>query len=119
MLRLGFASVPSGLAVPVLRSRHPGYTAGMTPEEFIALWKNNPLTERAGEQAWFDDLCELLGVAKPRDPDNYCFERGAGKSGGGDGWADVWMRGRFGWENNPGTPRFNSGSFKRQAVQAA
>jgi type II restriction/modification system DNA methylase subunit YeeA len=36
---------------------------------------------------------------KPRDPDNYCFERGAGKSGGGDGWADVWMRGRFGWEN--------------------
>jgi type II restriction/modification system DNA methylase subunit YeeA len=71
----------------------------MTPEEFIALWKNNPLTERAGAQAWFDDLCELLGVAKPRDPDNYCFERGAGKSGGGDGWADVWMRGRFGWEN--------------------
>ena len=71
----------------------------MTPEEFIALWKNNPLTERAGAQAWFDDLCDLLGVAKPRDPDNYCFERGAGKSGGGDGWADVWMRSRFGWEN--------------------
>jgi hypothetical protein len=60
-----------------------------------------------------------LIVTKPRDPDNYCFERGAGKSGGGDGWADVWMRGRFGWENNPGTRRFNSGSFKRQAVQAA
>ncbi|HRH13846.1 MAG TPA: class I SAM-dependent DNA methyltransferase [Azonexus sp.] len=71
----------------------------MTPEEFIALWKDNPLTERAGAQAWFDDLCDLLGVAKPRDADNYCFERGAGKSGGGDGWADVWMRSRFGWEN--------------------
>ena len=54
----------------------------MTPEQFIALWKDNPLTERAGAQAWFDDLCDLLGVAKPRDPDNYCFERGAGKSGG-------------------------------------
>ncbi len=71
----------------------------MTPEQFIATWKNNTLTERAGAQAHFDDLCDLLGVEKPRDPDNYCFERGAKKSGGGDGWADVWKRGCFGWEN--------------------
>jgi hypothetical protein len=71
----------------------------MTPESFITLWKNNPLTERAGAQAHFDDLCDLLGVEKPRDPDNYCFERGAAKSSGGDGWADVWKRGCFGWEN--------------------
>ncbi|PKO86353.1 MAG: class I SAM-dependent DNA methyltransferase [Betaproteobacteria bacterium HGW-Betaproteobacteria-12] len=71
----------------------------MTPEAFIALWKDNKLTERGGAQAHFDDLCDLLGVAKPRDPDNYCFERGAKKAGGGDGWADVWKRGHFGWEN--------------------
>lgn len=71
----------------------------MTPEAFIAVWKDNKLTERGGAQAHFDDLCELLGVDKPRDPDNYCFERGAKKSGGGDGWADVWKRGCFGWEN--------------------
>ena len=75
----------------------------MTPEQFIALWKDNPLTERAGAQAHFDDLCDLLGVAKPRDPENYCFERGAKKAGGGEGarqgWADVWKRGHFGWEN--------------------
>ena len=71
----------------------------MTPEKFIALWKNNKLTERGGAQAHFDDLCDLLGVDKPRDPDNYCFERGAQKSAGGDGWADVWKRGFFGWEN--------------------
>lgn len=71
----------------------------MTPEEFINIWKDNELTERAGAQAHFDDLCELLGVDKPRDPDNYCFERGAKKSDGGDGWADVWKRGCFGWEN--------------------
>ncbi|NJD25617.1 MAG: class I SAM-dependent DNA methyltransferase [Betaproteobacteria bacterium] len=71
----------------------------MTPEQFIARWKNNPLSERAGAQAHFDDLCELLGVEKPRDPDNYCFERGAKKASGGDGWADVWKRGFFGWEN--------------------
>jgi len=73
--------------------------ACMTPDRFIALWQNNPLTERAGAQGHFDDLCDLLGVAKPRDPDNYCFERGAGKASGGDGWADVWKRGHFGWEN--------------------
>jgi len=71
----------------------------MTPEQFIARWENNALTERAGAQAHFDDLCELLGVDKPRDPENYCFERGAKKSGGGDGWADVWKRGFFAWEN--------------------
>ncbi len=71
----------------------------MTPEAFIARWKDNTLTERAGAQAHFDDLCDLLGVAKPRDPDSYCFERGAKKAGGGDGWADVWKRGHFGWEN--------------------
>jgi hypothetical protein len=71
----------------------------MTPAQFIARWQNNKLTERAGAQAHFDDLCELLGVDKPRDADNYCFERGAKKSSGKDGWADVWKRNHFAWEN--------------------
>lgn len=71
----------------------------MTPAQFIEIWQSNKLTERAGAQPHFDDLCDLLGVEKPRDPDNYCFERGARKSGGGDGWADVWKRGFFAWEN--------------------
>jgi len=60
----------------------------MTPDQFIARWHNNPLSERAGAQAHFDDLCDLLGVDKPRDPDHYCFERGAGKASGGDAWMD-------------------------------
>ena len=71
----------------------------MTPEAFISRWADNKLSERAGAQGHFDDLCDLLEVDKPRDPDNYCFERGAKKAGGGDGWADVWKRGHFGWEN--------------------
>ena len=74
----------------------------MTPAQFIAVWQHNPLSERAGAQGHFDDLCDLLGVDKPRDPDNYCFERGAGKASGPEGnrgWADVWKRGHFGWEN--------------------
>lgn len=71
----------------------------MTPAQFIARWQNNKLNERAGAQGHFDDLCDLLGVDKPRDVDNYCFERGAKKASGGDGWADVWKRNHFAWEN--------------------
>lgn len=57
----------------------------MTPDAFISKWKGNPLTERQGAQPYFEDLCDLLGVDKPRDPDNYCFERGAKKAAGGQG----------------------------------
>ncbi|MBL8523651.1 MAG: class I SAM-dependent DNA methyltransferase, partial [Betaproteobacteria bacterium] len=73
----------------------------MTPADFIAKWKDNSLSERAGAQAHFLDLCDLLGVDKPSDPDNYCFERGAKKTGslsGNTGWADVWKRHCFAWE---------------------
>ncbi len=28
----------------------------------------------------------------------YAFEKGASKTSGGEGWADVWRRGRFAWE---------------------
>ncbi len=71
----------------------------MTPAEFIIKWRNNTLSERAGAQAFFLDLCDLLTVEKPNDPDRYCFERGATRTGSGHGWADVWKRGCFGWEN--------------------
>ena len=70
----------------------------MTPAEFITKWKENKLTERAGAHAHFLDLCDLLGVDKPSDPDNYCFERGAKRTGAGRGWADVWKRHCFAWE---------------------
>lgn len=30
--------------------------------------------------------------------DTYAFEKGAEKTGGGEGFADVWKRGHFGWE---------------------
>lgn len=71
----------------------------MTPAQFIAKWKGNPLSERAGSQPFFLDLCTMLGVDPPNDPDSYCFERGATRTGAGHGWADVWKRGHFGWEN--------------------
>ncbi|MBZ5653621.1 MAG: N-6 DNA methylase, partial [Acidobacteriia bacterium] len=71
----------------------------MTPSEFIEKWRDNQLSESAGAQAFFLDLCDVLGVGKPHDPDNYCFERGATRTGAGHGWADVWKRNCFAWEN--------------------
>jgi hypothetical protein len=71
----------------------------MTPAQFITRWKNNALSERAGSQAHFLDLCAMLGMPPPNDPENYCFERGATRTGAGHGWADVWMRNYFAWEN--------------------
>jgi len=44
----------------------------------------------------------MVGVSTPNeaDPtgDTYAFEKGAEKTGGGDGFADVWKRGHFAWE---------------------
>lgn len=71
----------------------------MTPQAFIAKWRDNPLSEKAGAQSFFLDLCDLLGVVKPNDPDNYCFEHGLSKTGAAHGWADVWKRGAFAWES--------------------
>jgi hypothetical protein len=74
----------------------------MTPDDFIGKWKSADLKERAAAQSHFNDLCELLSEEKPTaaDPKGewYCFERGATKTTGGEGWADVWKRGCFGWE---------------------
>ncbi|WP_210267748.1 class I SAM-dependent DNA methyltransferase [Rhizobium ruizarguesonis] len=74
----------------------------MTPDQFIAKWKHSTLKERSASQSHFNDLCDVLGVDKPTDVDQkgdwYCFERGASKTAGGEGWADVWKRSHFGWE---------------------
>lgn len=83
----------------------------MTPQEFAAKWAAGApaqqLGERAGAQAHFIDLCRVLGVPEPGDPDTYCFERGLTKTGSAagrtDGFADVWLRGHFAWEyKSPG-----------------
>jgi hypothetical protein len=74
----------------------------MTPGDFIRKWRGAELTERAAAQSHFIDLCRLLGEPTPTDADPkgewYAFEKGALKTGGGDGWADVWKRGCFAWE---------------------
>jgi hypothetical protein len=75
-------------------------------QAFIRKWgpggPAHDLNERAGAQAHFIDLCRVLGVAEPAEPERYCFERGVTKTGSGagrtDGFADVWLKGHFAWE---------------------
>jgi hypothetical protein len=75
---------------------------GMTPHEFIKKWKPVALTERATAQTHFIDLCSLLGHPDPiaADPtgQSFTFEKGVPKTGGGEGFADVWKKGFFAWE---------------------
>jgi type II restriction/modification system DNA methylase subunit YeeA len=72
------------------------------PDQFIAKWKAAELKERSAAQSHFIDLCRLLDEPAPTDVDPkgewYAFERGATKTSGGEGWADVWKRDHFGWE---------------------
>src|SRR3546814_20393171 len=75
----------------------------MTPQEFLNKWRHVELTERSASQSHFNDLCALLGVLDPiaADPKGEwsAFEKGATKPPGGDGLADVCLKGSFAWES--------------------
>ena len=74
----------------------------MTPQAFIAKWRSVELKERTASQSHFLDLCRLLDIPDPvtADPKGewFTFEKGASKSAGGEGWADVWRKNCFAWE---------------------
>lgn len=74
----------------------------LTPQTFVAKWRDTTLKERAAAQEHFLDLCRLVNHATPAEDDpsgeRFTFEAGADKLGGGQGWADVWKRGYFAWE---------------------
>src|SRR6266404_2269592 len=74
----------------------------MTPSEFIKKWKPVSLTERAAAHTHFLDLCKLFEHEDPvsADPTGewFTFEKGATKTGGGEGFADVWKKNFFAWE---------------------
>lgn len=91
----------------------------MTPKEFIERWKDNPLKERASYQLHFIDLCALVGQPhpSPASHETYCFERGAMKTGAGNGWADVWKQGFFGFEYK--AARSNLGEALKQLMTYA
>lgn len=74
----------------------------MQATEFNKKWEAAELKERSASQAHFLDLCALLSIEDPisADPKGewFTFERGASKTSGGEGWADVWRKGWFAWE---------------------
>ena len=74
----------------------------MNAAEFIAKWRKVELKERSAAQEHFLDLCRMLGHPTPAEADptgeTFCFEKGAEKHGGGDGFADVWKKDFFGLE---------------------
>jgi type II restriction/modification system DNA methylase subunit YeeA len=74
----------------------------VTPQAFIAKWQHVELKERTASQSHFNDLCRLLDVPDPISDDPmgewFTFEKGASKTAGGEGWADVWRKNCFAWE---------------------
>jgi type II restriction/modification system DNA methylase subunit YeeA len=74
----------------------------MTPTIFIRKWRASSLKERSASQEHFIDLCHLVGHPTPAEADPegtwFTFEKGASKTGGGEGWADAWKKGHFAWE---------------------
>ena len=92
----------------------------MTPHEFIAKWKGGG-DERRDAQPFFEDLCRLVGHPTPReaDPEHawFTYEYGASKTSGGEGWADVWKRGHFGWEAK-GTQRSLAKAYEQLKMYA-
>ncbi len=74
----------------------------MNVSEFVAKWRKVELTERSASQQHFLDLCQVFNHPTPAQADptgeTFTFEKGAAKHGGGQGWADVWKKGFFGWE---------------------
>ncbi|MBK6388475.1 MAG: class I SAM-dependent DNA methyltransferase [Rhodoferax sp.] len=75
----------------------------MTPQTFIAKWgPGGPafdLNERQGAQPHFMDLCALLGVPTPGSEGDYIFEQDTLVLGEARGYADVFKRDHFAWEN--------------------
>ena len=62
----------------------------MTPQEFVAKWRQSELKERSGYQEHFIDLCRLLGHATPAELDptgrDFAFEAGVSKAGDAYDW---------------------------------
>jgi type II restriction/modification system DNA methylase subunit YeeA len=73
----------------------------MTPNDFVKKWRLGG-DERRDWHSFFNDVCALVGHDAPKvaDPTHtwFTYEYGASKANGGQGWADAWKKGFFGWE---------------------
>lgn len=88
---------------------------------FIEKWRpggrSYKLGERAGAQAHFIELCAVLDVPTPDDPESYCFEKGFRGVVATRGFADVWKRGYFAWEYK--APKGDLSAALQQLIQYA
>ena len=66
---------------------------------FQATWRVAQGSELALAQTHFLDLCALVGLPDHALGDGVAFERAVAKVGGGTGFADAWVRGRFAMEH--------------------
>ncbi len=82
---LGTARTIVQVPSPTARGTH-----AVTPGQFSAKWRASELKESAATHSYFNDLCQMLGELTSTDADPagdwYCFERGARKDTGGDGF---------------------------------
>ena len=68
----------------------------LTPMQFIDKWRDTRFGERQAAQAFFNDLCALVGHPTPADygnPELFTFEKPVP-----GGFADVYKEGHFAWE---------------------
>ena len=74
----------------------------MTPYEFTNKWGIATLSESAGSQEHFIDICRLVGHPTPAEADPsgdfFTFEKSLKKESGRQGFADVWRQNCFAWE---------------------
>lgn len=74
----------------------------LSPQAFVTKWRSSSLRENAAYAEHFIDLCRLVDHPTPAEVDSegstFAFQAGVKKTGGKQGWADVYKRGHFGWE---------------------
>ncbi|NLX11969.1 MAG: N-6 DNA methylase [Chloroflexi bacterium] len=70
-----------------------------TPQQFADEWERTELKERASAQSHFEAVCRMVGHPLPHEFDpkgeRFTYEYSLQKTGGGQGYADVWFRDHF------------------------
>lgn len=71
----------------------------LSPDQFVAQWGRTELKESASAQSHFEAVCRMIGHPLPHEVDprgeSFTYEYGVQKTGGGQGFADVFYRDHF------------------------
>jgi hypothetical protein len=76
--------------------------AELTAYEFAEKWRASSLNESQGSVPHFEELCRLVGHKTPSEMDSgakfFTYQKSLLQESGKLGFADVWLKGHFGWE---------------------